>query len=64
MADTTSASDPTASGRQPARQQRCTSQRLAYLWRGRFRTIETPAGIQIRRYGNRQVLWNLVQPSR
>lgn len=34
---------------------------ISYLWRGRFKTIVTPAGIEIRRYGNRHVPWNSVR---
>jgi hypothetical protein len=34
---------------------------ISYLWRGRFKTIVTPAGIEIRRYGNRRVPWSSVR---
>jgi hypothetical protein len=34
---------------------------IAYLWRGRFRTIVTPGGIEIRRYANRLVPWSSVR---
>jgi hypothetical protein len=34
---------------------------ISYLWRGRFKTIVTPAGIEIRRYGNRVVPWSSVR---
>ncbi len=31
---------------------------VSYAWRGRFQTIVTPAGIEIRRYRNRIVPWS------
>jgi hypothetical protein len=34
---------------------------ISYLWRGRFRTIATATGIEIRRYGNRVVPWSAVR---
>lgn len=34
---------------------------ISYLWRGRFATIVTPTGIQLRRYGNRLVPWSSVR---
>jgi hypothetical protein len=34
---------------------------ISYLWRGRFATVVTPAGIEIRRYGNRVVPWSSVR---
>jgi hypothetical protein len=34
---------------------------ISYLWRGRFRTIVTTDGIEIRRYRNRLVPWNVVR---
>jgi hypothetical protein len=34
---------------------------VSYVWRGRFQTIVTPAGIEIRRFGNRTVPWNAVR---
>ena len=34
---------------------------ISYLWRGRFQTTLTPAGIEIRRYGNRHVPWSSVR---
>jgi hypothetical protein len=34
---------------------------VAYAWRGRFQTIVTPAGIEIRRYRNQTVPWSAVR---
>jgi hypothetical protein len=34
---------------------------ISYLWRGRFQTIVTPAGIEIRRFGDRNVPWSSVR---
>jgi len=34
---------------------------ISYLWRGRFQTIVTAAGVEIRRYRNRLVPWSAVR---